>query len=202
MTVLPAARDLDAYFATLSALPSRTAVTDAAGDALDLAAGMGRVAGLLGGLAAGENRVFFIGNGGSAGIASHAAIDYSKNGGFPALALTDGAALTCLGNDYGYDEVFARQLEFHARRGDVLMAVSSSGASANILKAVAAARARGCRVVTFSGFSPANPLRRLGDVNFYVDNGEYGFVEIFHLTLIHAVLDLGTGWRAAMRTAE
>lgn len=202
MTVPPTAHDLDGYFATLSALPRQTTVTDADGAVLELAAGMGQVAGMIGGLAAGENRIFFIGNGGSAGIASHAAIDYSKNGGFPALALTDGAALTCLGNDFGYEEVFARQLEFHARRGDVLMAVSSSGASANILKAVAAARARGCRVVTFSGFSPGNPLRRLGDVNFHVDNGEYGFVEIFHLTLIHAVLDLGTGWRAKTRTAE
>lgn len=202
MIAPPDTHDLGAYFATLAALPQRTVVTGPDGVALDLAAGMGRVMALIDGLAAGENRIFFIGNGGSAGIASHAAIDYAKNGGFPALALTDGAALTCLGNDYGYEEVFARQIGFHARRGDVLMAVSSSGASVNILRAVTAARARGCGVVTFSGFSPDNPLRRLGDVNFYVDSGEYGFVEIFHLTLIHAVLDLGTGWRALKRTAE
>lgn len=198
----PDAHDLDAYFNTLAALPRHTAVTDGDGALLGLAGGMARVHGLLDGLVARENRIFFIGNGGSAGIASHAAIDYSKNGGLPALALTDGAALTCLGNDYGYEQVFARQIGFHARRDDVLMAISSSGASPNILAAVAAARVRGCAVVTFSGFSPDNPLRRLGDVNFHVGNGEYGFVEIFHLTLIHAVLDLGGGWRAKTRTVE
>lgn len=188
--------DLDAYFATLAALPHSTRVTGPDGAALRLREGIGRVHGLLEGLVRRDNKVLFVGNGGSAAIASHAAIDYSKNGGMPALALNDGAALTCLGNDHGYDQVFAGQIRFHGRAGDVLVAVSSSGASPSILNAVAAARDKDCRVVTFSGFSPENPLRRLGDVNFYVASGEYGFVEIFHLTLIHAVLDLAMGWKA------
>jgi D-sedoheptulose 7-phosphate isomerase len=132
----------------------------------------------------------FIGNGGSAGIASHMAIDFSKNGGMPALCFNDGAALTCLGNDFGYEEIFARQLQFHARRGDVLFAISSSGKSPNILRAVEVAREIGCQVITISGFRADNPLRTLGEVNFHVGACEYGIVEVAHTALIHAVVDL------------
>lgn len=137
----------------------------------------------------GDNKIVFVGNGGSAGIASHMAIDYSKNGGMRALAFNDGAALTCLSNDFGYDKVFSTQIDLHGRSGDLLMAISSSGQSASILNAVGMARARGMEIVTFSGFRADNPLRRLGDVNFFVDSDQYGFVEIIHLSLIHAVLD-------------
>jgi len=142
------------------------------------------------------NKIIFVGNGGSAGIASHLAIDFSKNGGLRALAFNDPSALTCLGNDLGYENVFAKQLEFHARPGDVLVAISSSGRSANILNAVKMARQRDCKVVTYSGFSENNELRRTGDVNFYVrgQDMEYGFVEVAHLALCHAVLDIDMGW--------
>src|SRR5579859_6852640 len=93
------------------------------------------------------NKLIFVGNGGSAAIASHMATDYSKNGDIRSLALNDSSMLTCLGNDLGYDRVFAKQIELHARPGDLVIAISSSGRSANILNAVAAARAAGCAVV-------------------------------------------------------
>lgn len=136
------------------------------------------------------DKLMFIGNGGSAGIASHMAIDFSKNGGMPALCFNDGAALTCLGNDFGYEEVFAQQLRFHARRGDVLFAISSSGSSPNILRAVEVAQHIGCQVITMSGFLKDNPLRAMGEVNFHVGLSEYGIVEVAHTALIHAVVDL------------
>ena len=117
-----------------------------------------------------------------------------KNGGIRSLAFNDGAALTCLGNDLGYENVFAKQIDLHAQLGDMLIAISSSGQSANILKAVEAASERGCYVVTLSGFKPTNALRRAGDINLYVESGEYGFVEITHLALIHCILDLEMGW--------
>jgi len=148
------------------------------------------------------NKIIFVGNGGSAGIASHLAIDFSKNGGLRALAFNDASALTCLGNDLGYENVFAKQLEFHARPGDVLVAISSSGRSPNILGAVKMARQRDCKVVTYSGFSENNDLRRTGDVNFYVrgQDKEYGFVEVAHLALCHAVLDIDMGWGTSWGT--
>jgi len=134
-------------------------------------------------------KAMFIGNGGSAAIASHMAIDFSKNGGVRALSFNDAAALTCLGNDHDFSEVFSRQIGFHARPGDLLFAISSSGRSADIVKAAAVARDIGCHIVTLSGFSPDNPLRLLGDINLFVPNDAYGFVEISHLVLCHAVVD-------------
>jgi D-sedoheptulose 7-phosphate isomerase len=139
-----------------------------------------------------RGKVMFVGNGGSAAIASHLAIDYTKNGGVPALAFNDGAALTCLGNDFGYEHVFSKQIEAHGRPGDLLVAISSSGNSANILNAVAAARAGRIAVLTLSGFGADNKLRRLGDINLYVPNDLYGFVEISHFAICHAFLDFAS----------
>lgn len=137
----------------------------------------------------GGNKLIFAGNGGSAAIASHMATDYSKNGGLRSWAMNDCSMLTCLGNDFGYEHVFAKQIEFHARPGDFLIAISSSGQSQNILNAVAAGRDIGCVVMTLSGFTADNPLRQLGDLNIYLNANEYGFVEIGHLVFCHAVLD-------------
>ncbi len=141
-------------------------------------------------------KLMFVGNGGSSAIASHMAVDYSKNGGMRALAFNDGAFLTCLGNDLGYENVFAKQLDLHANPEDLLLAISSSGRSPNILNAVAVARTRGCHIVTLSGFDPDNPLRRLGDYNLYVPSSSYGFVEISHLAVCHCILDTAMGWGA------
>jgi D-sedoheptulose 7-phosphate isomerase len=135
------------------------------------------------------NKLIFLGNGGSAGIASHMATDYSKNGNLRAVAFNDASALTCLGNDYGYEYVFAKQIEFHARAGDMIFAISSSGSSKNIVEAVKAAHAAHCTVLTLSGFRLENPLRNLGDMNLFLDSTYYGFVEIGHLMLCHAILD-------------
>ena len=188
---------LGRYFSELGALPLSAQVTglDGRSTALDdfFADAIERIRATH----AAGNTIIFIGNGGSAAIASHMAIDYTKNGGIRAMAMNDGAALTCLSNDLGYENVFAKQLEMHAREGDLLVAISSSGSSENILRAVGAARDRGCAVITLSGFSSNNPLRQLGDLNLYVPSGEYGFVEVTHLSLCHAMLDLASGWGEA-----
>jgi D-sedoheptulose 7-phosphate isomerase len=185
---------LNLYFATLERLQRGAEVTDRNGQALPLEQGCEWVRQAAHETHDGDNKIIFVGNGGSAGIASHLAIDYSKNGGLRSMAFNDPSALTCLGNDLGYENVFAKQIEFHARAGDLLIAISSSGRSPNILAAVTAARARNCRVVTYSGFTEDNDLRRTGDVNFFVRSREYGFVEVSHLALCHAVLDIDMGW--------
>ena len=109
--------------------------------------------------------------------------------------------LTCLGNDLGYDRVFAKQIELHARSGDFLVAISSSGGSPNILNAVQAAQSTGCTVITLSGFKPDNALRSKGEVNFYIASDRYGFVEIGHLTICHAILDFLCGLPVAEERA-
>jgi D-sedoheptulose 7-phosphate isomerase len=134
-------------------------------------------------------RVFFIGNGGSAAIASHMAADWSKAGNFAAMCFNDGSALTCLGNDCGYESVFVRPLKQHAKVGDLLFAVSSSGQSPNILTAAQWAKNAGVLTVTLSGFLSHNPLRSIGHENIYVPSAKYGVVEVAHLAILHSVLD-------------
>ena len=143
-----------------------------------------------------------IGNGGSAGIAGHMAIDFAKNGGVRAITFNDASSLTCLGNDMGYDQVFAQQIKMQGLSGDVLIAISSSGKSPNILRGVEAASAIGCTVITLSGFTPDNPLRRAGALNFYVPAQIYGFVETGHQTILHAILDTAMGWSSARATDQ
>lgn len=186
---------LSAYFNVLNSLSAATEATGPSEQSISLAAAFGWAIDTARTTHGAGGKLMIIGNGGSAGIASHLAIDFSKNGGLRALAFNDPAALTCLGNDLGYENVFAQQIFFHARPGDLLIAISSSGRSPNILKAVQEARARGCSILTLSGFGADNPLRRAGDVNLYVPSSAYGFVEITHLALCHAMLDLAAGWQ-------
>lgn len=135
-------------------------------------------------------KIIFIGNGASSSISSHMATDYWKNGGMRAMAFNDAALLTCISNDCGYENVFAKPLEMFADEGDILFAISSSGASENILNGVHAAKKMGVYVVTFSGFKPDNPLSAMGDVNFYVPYEDYGPVEVVHLSITHCILDV------------
>jgi D-sedoheptulose 7-phosphate isomerase len=130
-------------------------------------------------------RVIFIGNGGSAAISSHLAIDYTKNAGIRSMSFNDSAALTCMSNDFGYEEVFSKQLEYQAHKHDVVVLISSSGTSANILSA--ASQAMQLSVVTLSGMLSTNPLRGMGQVNFFVPAGDYGLIEITHLSLLHTI---------------
>jgi D-sedoheptulose 7-phosphate isomerase len=185
---------MERYFQTLSGLVVDAQTTDKAGKVVQLSDAFKFVGEAAHRAHDAGNKIVFIGNGGSAGIASHLAIDFSKNGSLRSLTFSDPSALTCLGNDFGYEHVFAKQIDFHARPGDLLIAISSSGNSPNILNGVATARSRSCGVVTFSGFGEDNALRRTGDINFYVRSREYGFVEVAHLTLCHAILDLDMGW--------
>jgi len=185
--------DLQSYFVTLSDLLCQVEVTSQAGGRIEFADAATALMARARATHAAGNKLIFVGNGGSAAIASHMATDYSKNGGVRALALNDASMLTCLGNDLGYDRVFAKQIELHARTGDLVIAISSSGRSANILNAVDAAAAAGCAIATMSGFTADNPLRRRGEWNFYVASDRYGFVEIGHLTICHAVLDFLCG---------
>jgi D-sedoheptulose 7-phosphate isomerase len=97
--------------------------------------------------------------------------------------------LTALANDNGYENAFQRLVDLWADPGDVLVAISSSGRSANILNACAAARVRGASLITFSGFGADNPLRTHGDLNFYVANASYGPVESAHAVLAHHLTD-------------
>ncbi|MDY6783424.1 MAG: SIS domain-containing protein [Cyanobacteriota bacterium] len=177
------------YFSQLAALSEKFQVSDRASNPLSFNAGANQGATLVRQQTQQQKKVIFIGNGGSAAIASHQALDYWRNGGFPAVAFNDGALLTCIGNDFGYEQVFSKPISMFAQPGDVLFAISSSGQSANILAGAQAGAQMGCHVITLSAFKPDNPLRELGEINFYVPTYSYGFAEIAHLSICHCILD-------------
>lgn len=136
-----------------------------------------------------RKKVLIIGNGGSAAIASHLATDFLKNGGMRAQAFNDSSQLTCLANDIGYEDVFAMPIARMADPGDMVMCISTSGRSENIIRGAKAAREAGCQVITCSGFNPDNTLRKLGHINFFVPSDSYGVVETLHQYIIHSLLD-------------
>jgi D-sedoheptulose 7-phosphate isomerase len=177
------------FLADLTSSRQGVVVTGSGGASMPLQEGLGGTVDLVEEVCAAGNKLIFIGNGGSAAIASHQAVDYWKNGGLTALAFNDASLLTCISNDFGYERVFAEPIGRFAHEGDVLVAISSSGQSPNILRGVEAARKVGCHVITFSGFDASNPLRGAGDLNFYVPSYSYGIVEITHLSLLHAILE-------------
>lgn len=178
------------YYAKLFNILGKLEATDHQGKAVAIDQAVAEIISLLMGLNLNNKKLFFIGNGGSAAIASHMTIDFWKNGGIPALCFNDGAQLTCLANDFGYEDVFAKPIGFFARPGDVLISISSSGQSRNILNAVKVGQTAGCVCITLSGFSPQNPLRKMGRYNIYCDSMEYGFVELAHQIILHMILDL------------
>lgn len=156
---------------------------------LDYEEAVGKTVHLLHVIRSNRGMVYFIGNGGSAGIAMHMTTDFLKNGHMKAHSMHDPATLTCLGNDFGYEYVFSKQLEIIADQGDMLVAISSSGNSPNIINATNVARKKGCQIITLSGFKPDNKLRQMGDVNFYVPSMEYGIVESIHNMILQQIVD-------------
>ena len=133
--------------------------------------------------------VYIIGNGGSAAIASHAKTDFMNVNGVRAITLLEPAIMTCLSNDNGYDTVFSRQISTLARKQDTLIAISSSGNSANIINAVDAMKQVGGVIISLSGFERDNRLRTKGDFNYWIDSKSYMLVEIAHLFVLHYLAD-------------
>jgi len=135
-------------------------------------------------------KMIIAGNGGSAAIASHAAVDFTKNANIRCTNFNEPSLITCLANDYGYEHWIEKALEMYADDGDLVVLVSSSGRSMNMIRAAEYALQRGLSLVTFSGFLGTNPLRRLGHLNFWVKSKSYNFVETFHQLWLLSVCDL------------
>lgn len=138
-------------------------------------------------------QVFFVGNGGSAAIASHMTADFMKNGGMRTYSLYDNSVTTCMGNDYGYEYIFSRPLEFLAEEGDLLVAISSSGNSQNIVNAVQAGEDKNMQIITFSGFRRENRINGRGDLNVHVPVEHYGIVESIHNLILQQIVDVIQG---------
>jgi len=183
------AMNLGARGAEFQRIVASAEASDAGGKRVDLEAALVAMVGRLKALRAAGGRLYLVGNGGSAGVASHAVTDFLNVAKLRATTLHEPSLLTCMSNDFGYEVAFARVLATLASPGDALVAISSSGQSANIRNAAAEMRKLGGQVVTLSGFKRDNPLRALGDVNFWLDSTDYGMVEIGHQFLLHNIAD-------------
>jgi len=137
-----------------------------------------------------ENTMYFVGNGASAAMASHMAADFSKNCACRAMAFNDIALMTAVSNDIQYDECFSVPLLRFANPGDMLITVSSSGNSPNVINAIHAARSIDLHIVTVSGMRVDNVSRKLGDLNFWIPADSYGYAEAGHQALLHCWLDM------------
>ena len=185
----PGFEEWDDYLSAVCSGLGGLAVTDKAGLAMIPAEGFHRWIEITHDVQARGQNIYFIGNGASAAMAGHFAADACKNGGLRAQAFNDAPLLTATGNDLTFDEVFALPLARPARAGDLLITISSSGSSPNILRALERARAMRLQIVTLSGKATDNPSRTFGDVNFYVPNSRYGWVESAHHVVLHYWID-------------
>ena len=152
------------------------------------------VADLLKDVHADGKKTLIFGNGGSAAISSHFSVDLTKNAGLRCVNFNETDLITCFANDYGFERWVEKAVDFYGNEDDLLIVISSSGSSRNILNGVRAARKGKFRaVVTFSGFDEDNPLRQLGDINLWVNSRAYNFVENIHQIWLLAIVDLIIG---------
>ena len=134
-------------------------------------------------------KVILVGNGGSAAMAAHVSVDLTKAAGIRAVTFNEADLLTCFANDYGYENWVTEALKAYADPKDLVVLISSSGKSPNIINGAKQARAMGLSIVTLSGFCADNPLRSLGDVNLYCDSMAYNIVEMTHHIWLLAAVD-------------
>ena len=134
-------------------------------------------------------KAIVVGNGGSAAIASHVAIDLTKSAGIRTVNFNESSLLTCFANDYGYDRWVDNALRLYADVGDLLILISSSGESANIVNGAIKGASMGLKIFTLSGFEKDNRLRSIGDVNLWTDSHSYNVVENVHQIWLLAIVD-------------
>ena len=137
-----------------------------------------------------KKKIIIAGNGGSAAIASHFSVDMTKNAGIRCINFNESDLLTCFSNDYGYDHWVEKSLQFYADAGDLIIIISSSGKSKNMINAVKFAKKKGHKVVTLTGFNKKNQVSKLGDLNFNINSKNYNQIENLHQFILLTMVDL------------
>ena len=140
-----------------------------------------------------SGKTMIMGNGGSAAIASHVAVDFSKNANIRMVNFNEADLITCLANDYGYEHWMAKAIEIYGDKNDSVVLISSSGSSPNVVNAAKASKGKGYQTITFTGFDENNPLKIEGDINFWVKSRAYNVVEMIHHIWLLAVCDAVIG---------
>ena len=140
-----------------------------------------------------KKKILIFGNGGSAAIASHFSVDLTKNAKVRAVNFNEADLITCFSNDYGYENWVKKAIEYYSDRGDIIILISSSGTSKNIVNAAKYAKRKKIKLITFSGINKNNPIRKIGNINFFVNSKAYNIVENIHQIILLSLIDLIIG---------
>lgn len=138
-------------------------------------------------------KIIFVGNGGSAAIASHCSVDLTKNAGIRAINFNEADLITCFANDFGYEHWVEKAIEYYGENADVCVFISSSGKSPNILNGIKKAKNMGIVTITLSGFNSNNPLKSFGDINLWVNSCAYNIIENTHQIWLLSIVDMIIG---------
>ena len=136
-----------------------------------------------------NGKLILVGNGGSAAMASHVSVDFTKTANIRAVNFNEADLITCFGNDYGYENWVAKAIEAYADTNDVVILVSSSGSSKNIINGATKSVSMKLTTVTLTGFDYDNPVKKIGDINLWVDSSSYNVVEMTHHIWLLAMVD-------------
>ena len=136
-----------------------------------------------------NKKIIIFGNGGSAAISSHVSVDLTKNAKIRSVNFNEADLLTCFSNDFGYKKVYSKSLEFYADAGDVVIIISSSGKSKNVLEAAKICKKKKLLLYTFTGFSKSNPLKKMGNINLWVNSKAYNIIENIHQIWLLSIVD-------------
>ena len=137
-----------------------------------------------------NGKVYVVGNGGSASIASHVSVDFAKVAGVPSSTFNNANLITCFANDYGYENWVTEAIKAYTNKNDMFILISSSGTSRNIVNAAKYCKKKSINLITLSGFKKNNPLSKLGKINFHIDSNQYNFIEMSHHIILVYLVDV------------
>ncbi|SVA43141.1 uncharacterized protein METZ01_LOCUS95995 [marine metagenome] len=137
-----------------------------------------------------KSKVYIVGNGGSASIASHVSVDFAKVARVPSSTFNNSNLITCFANDYGYENWVVEAIKAYTNKNDLMILISSSGTSKNIVNAAQYCKDNNIDLITLSGFTKDNPLSMLGNVNFHIESTEYNYIEMSHHIILLALVDI------------
>ena len=141
-----------------------------------------------------NKKIMIFGNGGSAAIASHFSVDLTKNAKIRCFNFNESDLITCFSNDYGYEKWVEKTVSFYGDEGDILIIISASGKSKNMINGCEAARRKKfSHIITFTGLDKGNPVSKLGDINFWINSKAYNYIENIHQIWLLTIVDLIIG---------
>ena len=137
-----------------------------------------------------KSKVYIVGNGGSASIASHVSVDFAKTARISSATFNNSNLITCFANDYGYENWVLEAIKAYTNKNDLIILISSSGTSNNIVNAAKYCKSNKINLITFSGFNKDNPLSKLGNINFHIDSNKYNYIEMSHHIILLTLVDI------------